>query len=291
MSSVAIVGAGVIGLSWARLFDRCGWSVTVSDPREDLAELVGAQFPAGSVAATNDLESAVSGVDFVQENAPERLAVKRSIFATLATAAPPTAILASSSSSLLPSVIAEGNPAADRIVIGHPFNPPEILPLVEIVPGSQTSSDTVERATEIYRSLGRTPVALRKEIRGFIGNRLQKALKEQAVYLVQQGYATVADIDAVMTNSLGPRWAVTGPFAAQNLGGGPDGPRHLYENVGAAMQFELGEPDLSPAAMEPVFEQIEHTYGTGADAYRRNVAARDVALRAVLQAQHAKEEA
>jgi ketoreductase RED1 len=173
MASVAVVGVGVIGLWWARLFDVCGWTVTVSDPRDDLDELVAKEFPGGQVKANASLESAAGGVDFVQESAPEDLEVKRQIFRTVAAVASPAAILASSSSSLLSSEIGEGNPAADRIVVGHRFNPPYLLPLVEVVPGERTSAETVERATAIYRSLGRVPVRLQKEIPGFLGNRLQ----------------------------------------------------------------------------------------------------------------------
>lgn len=187
MAVVTIVGAGVIGVSWARLFGAAGWEVRVSDPRPDLQDLVAEQLAGLPVTATDDLAAAASGTDFVQEAGPERIPVKEQMFATLAASTRDDVVLASSSSSLLPSVIAEGNPAADRIVIGHPFNPPELMPLVEVVPGPRTSTGTVDRAVEVYRSLGKLPITLKKEVPGFVGNRLQKAFNDQATYLVQQG--------------------------------------------------------------------------------------------------------
>lgn len=149
MAVVTIVGAGVIGLSWARLFGAAGWEVRLSDPRPDLPEIVLRDLAGLRVTATDDLAAAASGADFVQEAGPERMPVKKSVFATLAEHTRDDVVLASSSSSLLPSLIAAGNPAADRIVVGHPFNPPELMPLVEVVPGPDTSARTVGRATEV----------------------------------------------------------------------------------------------------------------------------------------------
>lgn len=285
MPIVTIIGAGVIGVSWARLFAEAGWEVRVTDPRPDLADLL-----AGIAAtAVPDLAEALRGADFVQENGPERIEVKRELFAAAAEHAKPDAVLASSSSSLLPSAMAEGNPAADRIVIGHPFNPPELMPLVEVVPSPSTSAATIDRAIEVYRGLGRRPVRLNKEVPGFVGNRLQRVFNEQSTYLVQQGVIDPAELDELVRNSLGLRWATIGPFESRHLGGGPGGIRHLAAHVGAAMTFEIGTPD--PARNEAVYEAVEAAYGVGADAYQQLAEQRDRRTRAVLAALAAADQA
>ncbi|MFG3254538.1 3-hydroxyacyl-CoA dehydrogenase NAD-binding domain-containing protein [Streptomyces sp. NPDC048172] len=280
MAVVTIVGAGVIGVSWARLFDAAGWEVRLSDPRPDLDELVDRELAGVPVTATADLAAAAAGADFVQEAGPERVEVKEQMFATLAAHTRDDVVLASSSSSLLPSVIARGNPAAGRIVVGHPFNPPELMPLVEVVPGPGTAARAVDRAVEVYRSLGKLPVRLKKEIPGYVGNRLQKVFNSQCAYLVQQGVIGVEDLDDLVRASLGLRWAVTGPFESGALGGGPGGMRHLVEHVGSQLTFEDGSPD--PARMGEVLDAVEETYGTGEQAYERLVERRDGRTRAVL---------
>ncbi|KAA0023360.1 3-hydroxyacyl-CoA dehydrogenase NAD-binding domain-containing protein [Antrihabitans cavernicola] len=282
MSTVAIIGAGVIGLSWAELFHDHGWDVVISDPRTDLADVVGASLGERDIRLSGSVEDAVAHADFVQENGPERIELKREVFAAIAEAAPASAILASSSSSLLPSAIAEGNAAADRVLIGHPFNPPALMPLVELVPGPETSAATMDIAFDVYSSLDHTPVRLKREIRGFVGNRLQKALNDEAYYLVQQGIVDPAGLDTVMKNSLGLRWATVGPFEGGHLGGGPDGIRHLAANVGSQMTFPLGSPDRS--RMDVVFDQVETAYGTGPEAYRVRAQRRDRLTRRILDA-------
>ncbi|MGV9427935.1 3-hydroxyacyl-CoA dehydrogenase NAD-binding domain-containing protein [Streptomyces sp. NPDC003656] len=280
MAVVTVVGAGVIGLSWARLFGAAGWEVRISDPRPDLAEVVEQQLTGVPVTLFTDLAAAADGTDFVQECGPERIEMKEQMFATLAAHTRDDVVLASSSSSLLPSDIAAGNPAADRIVIGHPFNPPELMPLVEVVPGPATSERTMDRAVEVYRELDKLPIRLKREIPGFVGNRLQKVFNEQATYLVQQGVIDVADLDDLVRASLGLRYATVGPFQSGALGGGPAGLRHLAEHVGSQMTFEIGQPD--PSRMGEVFDAVEEAYGTGESAYEKLVALRDGRTRAVL---------
>ncbi|MFE7268367.1 3-hydroxyacyl-CoA dehydrogenase NAD-binding domain-containing protein [Streptomyces sp. NPDC057592] len=277
----AIVGAGVIGISWARLFGAAGWEVRVSDPRPDLQDVLDQHLAGLLVTASADLAEAAADADFVQESGPERIPVKEEMFATLAAHTGDEVVLASSSSSLLPSVIAKGNPAADRMVIGHPFNPPELMPLVEVVPGPETSVRSVDRAMAVYQELGKVPIRLKKEIPGFVGNRLQKALDDQAAYLVQQGVIDVADLDDLVRASLGLRYATIGPFQSGVLGGGPEGMRHLVTHVASQMTFEIGEPD--PAGMGSVLDEVEQTYGTGEAAYERLAELRDNRTRAVLR--------
>jgi ketoreductase RED1 len=282
MPEVTIVGAGVIGVSFARLFAAARWNVRLSDPRPDLEEIVAADLSGLPVRASADLAEAAAGTDFVQEAGPERIPVKHEMFATLAAHTRDDVVLASSSSSLLPSAIATGNPAADRILIGHPFNPPELMPLIEVVPGPATSSATVERAVEVYRALGKLPIKLKKEVPGFVGNRLQKVFADEATCLVQDGVIEVGDLDELVKASLGLRWATIGPFESRHLGGGPGGMRHLIEHVGSQMIFQTGTPD--PAQMTEVVAAVERTYGSGADNYARLAARRDRRTRAVLEA-------
>ncbi|WP_066745752.1 3-hydroxyacyl-CoA dehydrogenase NAD-binding domain-containing protein, partial [Proteus myxofaciens] len=239
--NLTIIGGGVIGKAWATSFLRGGWNVTITD-NQDLSETLHDEFN-GKVKFISDLEESVINADYVQENGPERLSVKQDIFYTLAKVAPAHTVFASSSSSIVASKIAENNPAADRILIGHPFNPANIMPLVEVVPSPKTSATSINQAMNIYLSLGYQPILIRKEIGGFVGNRLQVAFLNECRYLVEQGVITVGDLDRLVLNSLGLRWSTVGPFEAQHLGGGPEGIRHLLNGVGAGLDITLGKPD------------------------------------------------
>lgn len=285
--SIAVVGAGVIGLSWAALARDHGWRVTVTDPAPELETWVEAAFGADDplVGWTHDLAEAVAGVDLVQENGPERLPVKQQIFAQALEHAPADAVLATSSSSIASSLIAEGLDDAGRILVGHPFNPPALMPLVEVVPGPGTSARTTERAVELYRELGRVPVIVRRELPGHVANRLQTALSREAQYLVQEGVVTVEGLDTILQNSLGLRWATIGLFEGNVLGGGVGGARHLFEGVGAETgRIQLGTPSTDPAVREELIGDIEARYGVGEDAYERLVEKRRTRTEAVLAA-------
>ncbi|MFC9503838.1 SDR family NAD(P)-dependent oxidoreductase [Streptomyces sp. NPDC057002] len=281
--TAAVIGAGTIGLSWATLFAAHGLTVKVTDPRPDLAEAVAEaldrnapQLAARGLDVTDladrvhlaaDVAEAVRDADVVQENGPERLEFKRDLFATLAREAPDHALLLSSSSAIPSSAFTRELPdeAAARVLIGHPFNPPHLVPLVEVVPGERTGEDAVQDAVDFYTSVGRTPVVERKEIPGFVGNRLQNALSREAVYLVEQGVVTPEDLDKVMTNSLGLRWATVGPFLGSHLGGGPGGYRHMAEHIGASMKqmwAGLGTPSQNEEEQERLIEAVEKAYGS-----------------------------
>ncbi|MFD7241181.1 3-hydroxyacyl-CoA dehydrogenase NAD-binding domain-containing protein [Streptomyces massasporeus] len=281
--TAAVIGAGTIGLSWTALFAAHGLTVRVSDPREDLAEAVDEALTqytphlaargldvtglAGRVHLAADVTEAVRDADVVQENGPERAEFKKDLFATLAREAPAHALLLSSSSAI-PSTAFTGELAdedAARVLIGHPFNPPHLVPLVEVVPGERTGEDAVRAALDFYTSVGRTPVVERKEIPGFVGNRLQNALAREAVHLVDQGVVTPEDLDKVVTNSLGLRWATVGPFLGSHLGGGPGGYRHLVAHIGASMQRTGaggGTPPLTGERQERLVEAVEKAYGS-----------------------------
>ncbi|WP_291795279.1 3-hydroxyacyl-CoA dehydrogenase NAD-binding domain-containing protein [Brevibacterium sp.] len=265
----AVVGAGTIGLSWARLFAAAGTAVTVFDPRDDLAEVLAALtadagLPEGALTRASTAAEAVDGVEFVQESGPEEPHAKAALFAQLAEAAPEDALLLSSSSAIPASRFAADLPeaAAARVLVGHPFNPPHIMPLVEVVPGERTAAEAVERAVQMYRSYGRAPIVLKQEVRGFVGNRLQNAVLREAVHLVQSGVVDAADLDTAVKNSLGLRWAAVGPLEGLHLGGGAQGLRGLMEHIGPSFAaIDLHEPDMSAEGMEPVFAQTEAAYG------------------------------
>ncbi|MFE1836799.1 3-hydroxyacyl-CoA dehydrogenase NAD-binding domain-containing protein [Streptomyces sviceus] len=301
--TAAVIGAGTIGLSWTALFAAYGVTVRVSDPREDLAEAVADALEqyaphltargldvtglADRVHLAADVTEAVRDADVVQENGPERVEFKKDLFATLAREAPAHALLLSSSSAIPSTAFTDELTAEDaaRVLIGHPFNPPHLIPLVEVVPGERTGEDAVQAALDFYTSVGRTPVVERKEIPGFVGNRLQNALSREAVYLVEQGVVTPEDLDKVMTNSLGLRWATVGPFLGSHLGGGPGGYRHLVEHIGASMRDMgdgLGRPAQTPDQQERLIEAVEKAYGSST--YSELAETRDRRQLAVLDA-------
>ena len=277
MKHAAVIGAGTIGLSWTALFARHGLTVRVTDPRPDLAEAVEtalAQFAphlgttaeelASRVHIAADVTEAVRDADVVQENGPESVEFKKDLFKQLVEEAPEHALLLSSSSAI-PSTAFTGEIDGSRVLIGHPFNPPHLIPLVEVVPGERTSDEAVQQAVDFYTHLGRTPVVERKEMPGFVGNRLQNALSREAIYLVEQGVVTPAELDIILTRSLGIRWATVGPFLGSHLGGGPGGYRHMAEHIGKSMKkmwAGLGTPSQSPEEQERLIEAVEQAYGS-----------------------------
>jgi ketoreductase RED1 len=276
--NAAVIGAGTIGLSWAGLFAAHGLRVRVADPRPDLADAVETALReyepqlaalgldttglAGRVEIAASTAEAVRDADVVQENGPENVDFKRSLFAELLTEAPANALLLSSSSAIPSTEFTSELTDASCVLIGHPFNPPHVMPLVEVVPGKRTAESAVSRAVEFYRLVGRVPVVERTEVPGFVGNRLQHAVQREAVSLVQQGVVDPAELDTVVVNSLGLRWAAVGPFLGAHLGGGPGGYRHLAEHIGSSMRgLRPGEPDHSPEGTERVIEAVEQSYG------------------------------
>lgn len=296
---VAVVGTGVIGASWAAHFLAHGLDVTATDPspgaedrlRSDVAAIWPTLTPAAGgsperLAFTSDPAEAVADADFVQENGPEREDVKHPLFAVLDAAARPDVVLASSSSGLLPSVIARGCPRhPERVVIGHPFNPPHLIPLVEVVPGEKTSEQAVEAALAFYTAVGKKPIRLRQELPGHVANRLQAALWQEAYSLVERGVATVADIDTAIAHGPGLRWAVLGPFANQHLSGGPGGIAHVLEHLGPPTEAwwrDLGQVTLTPELVAKLVAGVDEELA-GVDPAEL-IARRDAVLTALLAA-------
>lgn len=263
---VAVIGTGVIGASWAAYFLARGLDVVAADPapgaedrlRADIAAhwptLLAAGVAGGAspdrLSFADDAAEAAAAADFVQENGPEREDFKRALFARLDAAARPDVVLASSSSGMGATAIAQDCAAhPERVLIGHPFNPPHVIPLVEVVPGQRTSEDVVARALAFYTAIGKKPIRVRQELPGHIANRLQAALWREAYSLVDRGVATVADIDTAISYGPGLRWALLGPFANQHLSGGPGGIAHVLEHLGPPTQAwwrDLGDPSLTP---------------------------------------------
>jgi len=242
---VAIVGTGVIGASWATAFLARGMDVVASDPAPNaeaaLRKLVAAQWiamkqigltPGASqerLTFAASPEEAVADAGFVQENGPERLDIKRDLFRRLDGAAPADAPLATSTSSIMVSQFQDAcGKHPERVVLGHPFNPPHLIPLVEVGGGTQTSPEAVAKALAFYRAMGKHPIHLRREIMGHVANRLQAALWQEAFNLVKAGVASVADVDAAIAHGPGLRWSLLGPFMNFHLSGGEGGIGALF---------------------------------------------------------------
>ncbi len=273
---VAIVGTGVIGASWAAYYLACGLEVTATDPAPGAEDALCRYVETASAALekmglttgvalsrlrfTADLKQAIKGADLVQENGPEREEFKIKLYAEMDAALPPSTILASSSSGLKMSVIQSGCKHPERCVIGHPFNPPHLIPLVEVVGGDRTSPETVERALAFYRAIGKRPIQLRKEVVGHVANRLQAALYREIVNLIEQGVVDVADADTAVCWGPGLRWGVMGPNLLFHLGGGEGGIKHFMEHLSgpvATWWKDLGNlTEFSPAVKQTIVEGV-----------------------------------
>jgi 3-hydroxyacyl-CoA dehydrogenase len=276
---VAVLGAGTIGASWTAQFLARGLAVEVYDPdparRAGVRAFVAAAWPALTrlglaanaeptrVTLHNDPAAAVAGVPFVQENGPENLEIKRALFAAMERGLAPDAVVASSTSGFMPSELQAGRAAPERYVVGHPFNPPHLIPVVEVVGGRATTPAVVDWTVDFYAALGKRPIRLKREVPGHVANRMQVALYREAIHLVLEEVAGIADVDAAITYGPGLRWALMGPHLAHHLAGGQGGLRHLLEHIGPGIERwwnDLGRPDLTPATIDRLvraFDQAE----------------------------------
>ncbi|KFY44585.1 hypothetical protein V495_03378 [Pseudogymnoascus sp. VKM F-4514 (FW-929)] len=273
-TTVGVIGTGVIGSSWTGLFLAHGLRVLVSDPAPGAEQKLEAYLqgiwpslkeiglaPNASLPnyrfVGDSLKEHYAEVDFIQENAPEKLELKTKLLAEIDAATRPEVVIASSSSGIPSSkFITQCKKNPGRILIGHPFNPPHLMPLVEVVPHPGTDKSSVDKALEFYKSVGRSPVLIRQETPGFAVNRLQMALCAEAYSLVSRGIMSAEDLDTCMTTSLGPRWAITGPFQSNALGGGGGGEgfKHFIDHIGSAGQGWL--KDMQENAFEWTPENI-----------------------------------
>jgi 3-hydroxyacyl-CoA dehydrogenase len=279
---VAIIGTGVIGASWAALFLAKGLDVVATDIAPDaetsLRRFVKAAWPAlerlglapgasqSHLTFTHDMSAAVKSADFVQENGPERIDFKQKLYRQLDELLSADVIIASSSSGLTMSEIqAACKLHPERCVIGHPFNPPHLVPLVEIVGGTKTSEATIERAAEFYTGLGKQPVRLRKEVPGHVANRLQAALGREVYHLVAEGVVSAADVDTALCWGPGLRWGVMGNMMLNHLGGGEGGIEHFFQQFTGPMTAwwkVLGQPVLTPEVQKTLTDSVHAEVGS-----------------------------
>jgi 3-hydroxyacyl-CoA dehydrogenase len=272
---IAIVGTGVIGASWAALFLAHGLEVIATDPapnaEENLREYIDNAWTAleklglssgaskERLSFTTKLSDALKDVDLVQENGPERPDFKIKLFADMDALTPETTILASSSSGIPIGVSQSSCKHPERCVIGHPFNPPHLIPLVEVVGSEKTSSATIERAIAFYASIGKRPIHVRKEVVGHVANRLQAALYREVVYLIEQEVLSVSDADAAVSWGPGLRWGLMGPNLLFHLAGGEGGIHHFMEHLAGPMTTwwkDLGNPEFTPDLKEKIVQGV-----------------------------------
>ncbi len=299
--TVGLLGAGVIGGGWAARALLAGVDVRLYDPapeadRSVLAALELARRawgrltmaplpPEGGLTIAQSVGDAVAGVDLVQESAPEREELKRELLAQASREAPRGAIIASSTSGLLPSRLCAEIDGPDRFLVAHPFNPVYLLPLVELCGGPETDSGTIGRAASAYRALGMRPLVVRREIDGFIADRLLEALWREALWLVADDFATVEEIDDAITFGPGLRWAAMGSFLTYRLGGGEAGMRHFLEQFGPTLKLPWTHLTDVPALDEELLEKLVTQSDAQADgcSVHELMALRDDCLVAILQ--------
>lgn len=294
-NDVAIVGAGIIGQGWAVSFLQHGWSVAFYDTaagaaskaaglaREAVTALsANGATDSGHVRAFTNLGDAVADVDLIIEAVPERIDVKRSVVASIEAVASPSIPIASSTSSLLPTDIAVDMRHPERFIVAHPFNPTYLIPLVEIVPGERTDPVVTDHVHAIFTSIGKRVIRLNREIDGFVGNRLQAAIVNEAMNMVRLGIASSADIDACVSECLALRWAFFGPFETMDMNA-QDGFREYAEKFGESyveLGRKLGVGEDWPAASIDAVE-AGLLANSGGDSRARRFQRRDAALSAL----------
>jgi 3-hydroxyacyl-CoA dehydrogenase len=298
--NVAVIGSGTIGLSFAALHlaKNPNCNVTIYDTRSDLAEYVESKLGEYLVDANveecksrvriaESLAKAVENANIVQEQGPENADFKRTTWAQIEPLAPQEALFWSSTSGIPASEQGKNMKDQSRLVVVHPYNPPHIMPLLEVVPSPATSQEVIDRTLEYWRSLGRVPVLIRKECTGFVANRLAFALFREACSLVAQGVVGVEDLDSVVQASMGPRWTVAGPFKSYHAGGGEGGLSSFMDKIGGTVQecwtasdrdVEAGDIGVGKPWQEDVCRQTDEAYGVV------DTAQRDTKTKAVLEA-------
>ncbi len=276
----AVVGCGVIGAAWASRMLLSGVDVSISDPSPD-AEAILTEVLANAIAAWDDLglrtdqqgsytmcatvAEAVAGAEFIQESAPERPDVKKAVLAEIEASAPVDAIIGSSTSGIRPTVMQEDMAHPERLMVGHPYNPVYLLPVVEVVGGDKTTIENIRRGQGMYAAFGMRPIHCRVEIDAFIGDRLLEAVWREALWLVNDGVATTQEIDDIMTHGFGLRWAQMGLFETYRIAGGMGGFRHFMEQFGPTLDWPYSKlmdtPDYTPELIDTLVEQSDEQSG------------------------------
>jgi len=272
---IAIVGTGVIGASWAAEYLARGFDVVATDPApnaesnlrklidEAWRDLTSIGLSKGAsrdrLRFTTNMKEALSEADLVQENAPERPDFKMKLYAEMDEVVPVDSLIASSSSGITPSVIQSQCEHPERVVIGHPFNPPHVIPLVEVVGGSKTSPDAIRQAISFYASIGKKPIHLKKELPGHVANRFQAALYREMLYVIEQGVLSVEDADAAVCYGPGLRWGVMGQSLQWHLGGGAGGIKHFMDHLMPPLEGSmkaLGTPNITPELKQEIINGV-----------------------------------
>jgi carnitine 3-dehydrogenase len=301
VTRVTGIGGGPIGGGWAAHFLGRGYDVTVylHDAAEEPSfrllidtawkciQAIGLAEGASieRLRITTDLADAVTRAEFVQESVPENLDLKQSLYAQLGVLVPDGVVIASSTSGLPMTDIQATCPSPGRTVTGHPFNPPYILPLVEVVGGEKTDPETVDWVMQFYEIAGKAPLALKKEIPGFIATRLQEAIWREALHMVAEGEATVEQIDQAVVNGPGPRWAFMGPCMTFHVGGGEGGMAYNLDQFGPALKLpwtRLIAPELTKELRDLMVDGCEEM--AGEKTYESMMADRDAGLVAIARA-------
>lgn len=282
IKNITVVGTGVIGNGWITRFLANGYTVTAYDPdpsaeertrdavkrawpkMEQLGIAEGASID--KLLFETDMKQALANADFVQENVPEREGLKQTIIAEIDQYTKKEAVIASSTSGILPTVLqTKCTHHPERVIVGHPFNPVYLMPLVEIVGGEKTDSAYVEKAKQFYEKINMKPLVVRQEIEGHLADRLMEAVWRESLHIVNDGIATTEEIDASMIYGPGLRWALMGPFMTLHMGGGKQGMRHLLEQFGPALKLpwtKLEAPELTEELSEKVISECEAQTGS-----------------------------
>ena len=297
---ITLIGAGTIGLSFVAFHFNHTLSsgppsleLTIHDSRPDIEKYILKTLPAyidaeitrkapipdghavtlydvrtrlGSCTLILDsnLETAVSEASIVQEQGPENAPFKTALWPKVEQHCPPDALLWSSTSGISASIQSVNMKDPSRLIVAHPWNPPHIMPLIEVVPSPHTKAAVVSRTMDLWKSMGKMPVLIKKETTGFVGNRLAFALLREAIHLVNEGVASVEDVDSVVQNSLGPRWAIAGPFKSYQAGGGEGGIEALFKNIGGTIQAcwdDSGKVNMGEGWEKNICNQTQEAYG------------------------------
>lgn len=276
IKTIGIIGAGTIGASWASLFLAQGKSIAAWDPGPDAEaklkafietawpslETLGLVVPGadkGAIDFCGDPAEAASLADFVQESAPERLDVKLQLLAEFEQAVRPEVVISSSTSGLLISDMQKGCKHPERFVLGHPFNPPHLVPLVEVLGGAATDPDLVDWTVDFYNAVGKRAIRINKEVPGHVANRMQAAIWREAIHLAMEGVASVEDIDAAIAYGPGVRWSLMGPHLTFHLAGGEGGMGHFVDHLGpptASWWKDLGDPALTDPVKQALIDGV-----------------------------------
>ena len=296
---VAVLGAGTIGASWTALFLAGGLEVAIYDPDSGsearVQNFLERAWPAlerlglmravapGAPSFHRSPAAAVEGAGWVQENGPENLAAKRALYAAMEPGLGADAVVASSTSGLMPSELQAGRTGAERYIVAHPFNPPHLIPLVELVGGRATDPAVIDRAEAFYRGIGKVTIRVRREVPGHVVNRMQAALYREAINLVLAGVADLPDVDRGIAYGPGLRWALMGPHATHHLAGGRGGLRHLLEHIGPGLQRWMDDLDNLAITPEVIERLVAAHEASNPGPIERLEAERDALLLALLE--------